>query len=878
VVGHFALFRRKPLSCIPALVSFHTLSSVFFVLDVQKTNAQSTTLTAESACNAKLEYWLSGFYSYWSPICECSDNLDATYGLTCETDCEQCADSFCYIIKGYKVFDQTGVVTLGRECTVFTQGMYSGSEICYEETTADSEGCRVSVNDQDCISCNIQLCDTPTFSENRAILDCTNIAEIGFVLDQCDHDTGYDVIALQAWASEASSLGRCNLSTKAQALDPPIVTTPASVPAPSSVGEPATSTQTDPATGSPVTSSSESEAACLAWLDDRMSYFDNFGPICECTDNLNGTYTMTCQNDCELCEDSSCALFSKEVLFSSLGIPMRSFTCINFTSGADSGKEVCFKVDDLCLVVVDGQDCNECLFQYCVTSGDDGFVVDCTNIVDVGTVVNTCTDTGLFGYVFENERILPYSASIGRCNLGGGQATQLHVAATTPAPVTTAPDPSEPTTPPPTDQTTLSPLTDPAFGSPEISSSESEAACRALLEYQMSHFEDFGSTCECIDNLNDTYTMACQNDCELCEDSSCALFSKEMLFSSLGIPMRSFTCVNFTSGTDSGKEVCEEWISFNAVCRLVVNGQDCNTCDLQSCEASVDNGFIVDCANVDEVGTVVNTCIDTSFVGYVLEIQRISPSSASVGRCNLSGSLATQPSIAATTLPPPGTSEPVAESPASSSSEAQAAWVRELGKDLSYFEEYAPTCECIDNRDGTYNLTCQNDCEECEESSCFLSSTWSFFDDRGVIMQGGGCVKFTTGAYTGEEVCFSESVSECSLTVNGQNCSTCEFQHCEGTDGDDILADCTNVAEIGTVVNMCAGVGVPGIVLELSRSDVTSSVGRCGLSGSQAAQPPSHANPVSDSPVTSDSGCDKNVFVPFILLAILVSMTGIGTS
>lgn len=61
----------------------------------------------------------------------------------------------------------------------------------------------------------------------------------------------------------------------------------------------------------------------------------------------------------------------------------------------------------------------------------------------------------------------------------------------------------------------------------------------------------------------------------------------------------------------------------------------------------------------------------------------------------------------------------------------------------------------------------------------------------------------------------NEAVSDCSLAVNGQECSICCWRDCKATDGIGIVADCSNIAEICTVLDICTGDGVAGIALEI---------------------------------------------------------------
>ena len=90
------------------------------------------------------------------------------------------------------------------------------------------------------------------------------------------------------------------------------------------------------------------------------------------------------------------------------------------------------------------------------------------------------------------------------------------------------------------------------------------------------------------------------------------------------------------------------------------------------------------------------------------------------------------------------------------------------------------------------------------------------------------CMAFTT-EYSGEScleinnildgqvaTTFSTAAQDCSLTYNGQSCSGCEFSIVDG--GSCVTADCTGVAEIGTMVDSCAGTGLVGPMQYLDAS------------------------------------------------------------
>jgi hypothetical protein len=125
--------------------------------------------------------------------------------------------------------------------------------------------------------------------------------------------------------------------------------------------------------------------------------------------------------------------------------------------------------------------------------------------------------------------------------------------------------------------------------------------------------------------------------------------------------------------------------------------------------------------------------------------------------------------------------------------------------------------------DGSYKLTCVDGCPRCNQNDtvCGVDTTTQFLDSNGIVRRYQTCFDFQSGKYANATLCYEDVLSEyqanqCIMSVNGVACQSCQYQEracgVQAFFGLYMMANCTNVPEIGYVVDDCTFTDVDGIV------------------------------------------------------------------
>lgn len=164
------------------------------------------------------------------------------------------------------------------------------------------------------------------------------------------------------------------------------------------------------------------------WQDDRWA---DWGRMCQCIDEADGTLALHCVDDCETCYSNSevCGIKSTTTYFP--GEPLQT-TCFEHTKGALQGTKVCFTsnesdkpswfFDDAGDYTLDinGVECNSCKVteRKCNKENASGFHLnaDCTNTA-IGRIVDECDSDAYFdellGFLFNDND----SSTVGSCDV-----------------------------------------------------------------------------------------------------------------------------------------------------------------------------------------------------------------------------------------------------------------------------------------------------------------------------------------------------------------------------------------------------------------------------------------------------------------------------
>jgi len=362
------------------------------------------------------------YYPEFMPKCDCIDMLDGTFELVCADQCERCNEdvSICGIDTTTQVIDANEIIQRFVSCFEYTEGDFDGDNLCIEDVYDEYNfnQCRISVNDVECDTCEYQerACGIQAVEGLFLTADCTNVDEIGYVVDDCTH-TDYEGI-LSSYFTTFHHVGVCDVDGSIQFTD--------------------NSTNVD----LPEVGQDRTEGVCgeeAYWMEDM---YPEYQRTCSCADNADGTTTMTCTDGCESCDDKNkvCGLNSFSSTFAADDyFASQYLSCIEYTKGSFVGDLVCFEeyVDDTymfernwwfvdsgtCRLIVNGVDCNSCEVQEKSCGGFSGYglmlLADCTN-TDMGIVVDECDDNTyheLLEFIY-NDMYAP-----GRCDLEQGDNT-----------------------------------------------------------------------------------------------------------------------------------------------------------------------------------------------------------------------------------------------------------------------------------------------------------------------------------------------------------------------------------------------------------------------------------------------------------------------
>jgi hypothetical protein len=126
-------------------------------------------------------------------------------------------------------------------------------------------------------------------------------------------------------------------------------------------------------------------------------------------------------------------------------------------------------------------------------------------------------------------------------------------------------------------------------------------------------FPAFGTNCTCLD---DGYTLACENtQCEPCNsDGTVCLdnYDYGIDYQEYGLDNLVRCKMRYLSGPHDATEIEYYFDVQKDSCTLVMNGTDCNFCDVATCNDEF-QGLRADCSNI-EVGAVYDDC-DPSLTG-----------------------------------------------------------------------------------------------------------------------------------------------------------------------------------------------------------------------------------------------------------------------
>jgi len=194
-----------------------------------------------------------------------------------------------------------------------------------------------------------------------------------------------------------------------------------------------------------------------------------------------------------------------------------------------------------------------------------------------------------------------------------------------------------------------------------------EGICAKEAMWMEDIYAEYQRTCSCADNSDGTTTMTCTDGCESCDDKDnvCGLASISSTFEGDDyFASQYLSCIEYTKGSFVGDLVCFEeyvedtfmferngWFVDSGTCRLIVNGVDCNSCEVQekSCGGFAGYGFMLlaDCTNTD-IGLVVDECDDDT---YHELLEFIYNDLYDIGRCDLKqgDNTTTTPTL----MPPP---------------------------------------------------------------------------------------------------------------------------------------------------------------------------------------------------------------------------------
>jgi hypothetical protein len=319
-----------------------------------------------------------------------------------------------------------------------------------------------------------------------------------------------------------------------------------------------------------------------------------------------------------------------------------------------------------------------------------------------------------------------------------------------------------------------------------------EAIClteKEVKERQGSRFRK-GTSCQCIRSADGAYSLECvDEDCTYCNSNVtvCANNTFGVEYNRFGYQVSAFTGMQYVDG---GRDQLVIFEDLEDSCSVTVDAQTCNSCEYQTCASSNGTdvtGRLIHCENVEE-GAIFDECEGIFSPGGLLEVFR---------------------------------------SPAFETCHDHSISAKQVCGDLSVKEEdldSSVACECMgEGAYGDYRLACVHlNCLYCndEKTSCGNEMFATSINRFGEIRKHSEGFHYNEGRT--DLVEYHEEIDPllgdvgCSLSVNGLECTSCEFVTCldaTGANTTAISVQCDNVPE-GANFNKCEAVYIEEGALE----------------------------------------------------------------
>jgi hypothetical protein len=288
-----------------------------------------------------------------------------------------------------------------------------------------------------------------------------------------------------------------------------------------------------------------------------------------------------------------------------------------------------------------------------------------------------------------------------------------------------------------------------------------EDACEARKAIDEVIGEEYGTVCQC-DTIEGQVKLTCVDTlCLGCNDelSVCAEFSFGNLFSANGEVESTFTQVDYIHGMLFDQILYSEDKQADGVCSVTVNGMECDECGIISCDAGFD-GIAIQCSNVPG-GEDFNSCDQNFSADGVFQFFNI----GEFDKCITPGEVACQRDRI---------EEEVQFGPPTT---------------------FGTRCECS-KIDEESILTCiDTTCKHCndDESVCTqYGYGFMYFDGSFSLDSNFELFEYIEGG-TEQQIALGYYTDTCSASVDGVECTGCEYVDCNAGEFVGREVQCSNV-------------------------------------------------------------------------------------